>query len=74
MVPDHTILTDLVTISMPYGKYQGRLLLDLPEPYLVWMQQKQAWPSGRLGILLQSLLEIRENGLIGLLYEIQRRL
>ncbi len=35
--PDPQLLRDLVTQEMPFGKYQGRLLADLPEPYLVWM-------------------------------------
>ncbi len=47
---------------MPYGKYQGTLLMDLPGPYLVWMSKK-GFPSGELGTLLQLMNEIDTNGL-----------
>jgi len=56
------ILQDLVTKRMPYGKYKGRLLCDLPEPYLVWYHQK-GFPEGQLGMLLNTLYEIKLNGL-----------
>jgi uncharacterized protein len=56
------ILTDLVSIKMPFGKYQGRLLCDLPQPYLVWLYRK-GFPKGKLGILLSALYEIKLNGL-----------
>jgi len=47
---------------MPFGKYAGTLLIDLPEPYLVWMRQ-EGFPGGELGIMLQSVYEIKVNGL-----------
>ena len=47
---------------MPFGKYRGRLLIDLPEPYVVWFAQK-GMPRGKLGELLQSIYEIKLNGL-----------
>ena len=56
---------DLVAIAnmeMPFGKYQGRRLIDLPEPYLVWFAN-QGFPEGRLGLLLGLTLEIKTNGL-----------
>ena len=56
------ILTDLVSKKMPFGKYQGRILSDLPQPYLVWLARK-GFPKGKLGILLSSLYEIKLNGL-----------
>ena len=56
------ILTDLVSIKMPFGKYQGRILSDLPQPYLVWLARK-GFPKGKLGTLLSSLYEIKLNGL-----------
>lgn len=64
--PDKKILTELVTVRMPFGRYQGRLLCDLPEPYLVWFRQK-GFPRGRLGQQLQTLYEIKSNGLEALL-------
>ncbi len=67
--PDPKILTDLTTMKMPFGKYKGRVLKDLPEPYLVWFHNK-GFPKGKLGILLNTLYEIKLNGLEYLLNEI----
>jgi len=59
---DKKILLDLVNMKMPYGKYKGRFLYQLPEPYLVWYNQK-GFPDGKMGILLGTLYEIKLNGL-----------
>ncbi|PLX22560.1 MAG: hypothetical protein C0597_02330, partial [Marinilabiliales bacterium] len=56
------ILIDLVKTRMPYGKYKGSLICDIPEPYLVWYNQK-GFPAGKIGILLATLYEIKLNGL-----------
>jgi len=56
------MLLDLVTMQMPFGKYKGRLLCDLPESYLVWFHQ-EGWPPGKLGQLIATLYEIKLNGL-----------
>ena len=56
------ILLELVTMKMPFGKYKDRILCDLPEPYLLWFHQK-GFPSGKLGVLLSTLYEIKLNGL-----------
>jgi uncharacterized protein (DUF3820 family) len=66
------ILIDIVTQTMPFGKYKGRLLCDIPEDYLVWMH-KQGFPSGNLGMCLNTLYEIRLNGLEHLIYEVRSR-
>jgi uncharacterized protein len=63
---DKTVLLDIVSMKMPFGKYKGRVLCDLPEPYLVWFNSK-GFPNGRLGMLLQTLYEIKLNGLEHLL-------
>jgi uncharacterized protein (DUF3820 family) len=55
-------LVKLATTRMPYGKYKGRLLMDLPGPYLLWMA-KEGFPAGTLGDLLQVMNEIDMNGL-----------
>lgn len=55
-------LISLVTMQMPFGKYAGRVLIDLPEPYLLWFEKK-GFPNGNLGRLLGIALEIKRNGL-----------
>jgi len=62
MKPDKEIFKALVTMKMPYGKYKGRILCDIPEPYLVWYHQK-GFPDGKIGMLLATLYEIKLNGL-----------
>ena len=54
-------LQKLVTMAMPYGKYQGWLLADLPGAYLAWFARK-GFPPGELGQLLARALEIDHNG------------
>jgi uncharacterized protein len=60
--PDPELMIKLAKMRMPYGKYKDRLLLDLPEPYLVWFSQ-QGFPEGRLGDMLRIMYEIKLNGL-----------
>ena len=55
-------LIKLTRITMPFGKYQGRLLIDLPESYVLWFHDK-GFPEGELGRLLGLLYEIKLNGL-----------
>ncbi|MHA7880803.1 MAG: DUF3820 family protein [Saccharospirillum sp.] len=55
-------LVELANTSMPFGKYRGQSLIRLPEPYLLWFQQK-GWPPGRLGQLMALALLIRSEGL-----------
>jgi uncharacterized protein (DUF3820 family) len=59
-------LQKLVTMAMPYGKYQGWLLADLPGAYLAWFA-RNGFPPGELGQLLALALEIDHNGLSALL-------
>jgi uncharacterized protein len=59
---DKASLVKLANTRMPFGKYQGRLLMDLPGPYLLWMAKK-GFPSGELGKLLELMNEIDINGL-----------
>ena len=66
ILPDKTVLLDLVKVRMPFGRYKGVLLYELPEPYLVWFHQK-GFPKGRLGMLLSTLYEIKLYGLESLL-------
>ncbi|RPA69201.1 hypothetical protein EF405_05190 [Cyclobacteriaceae bacterium YHN15] len=68
---DREILLDLVTKTMPFGKYKGRLLCDVPEEYLIWLQRK-GFPEGKLGMWLNTLYEIRINGLEGMFVELKK--
>ncbi|ALP54414.1 hypothetical protein Tel_15370 [Candidatus Tenderia electrophaga] len=59
---DPALLLKLAAYRMPFGKYTGRLLIDLPEPYVVWFANK-GFPKGELGDLLRIVHEIKVNGL-----------
>jgi len=63
---DPSALPRLANARMPFGRYAGFLLLDLPEPYLIWFARK-GYPPGELGEQLASIYAIKENGLEGLL-------
>jgi uncharacterized protein (DUF3820 family) len=65
-LPGREELTELLSARMPFGKYKGSALIDLPEPYLVWFQ-RQGFPRGKLGAQLQTVLAIKSNGLMPLL-------
>lgn len=56
------VLIETINVTMPFGKYAGRKLIDLPEPYLVWFN-KQGFPKGKLGEQLALMYEIKLNGL-----------
>ncbi|MGD1972236.1 MAG: DUF3820 family protein [Desulfobacterales bacterium] len=60
--PDATVMLKLAKMRMPFGKYKDRLLVDLPEPYVVWFAQK-GFPDGQLGDMLRMVYEIKVNGL-----------
>lgn len=64
--PDPTYLSDLVRIPMPFGKYKDVLLCDLPVSYLEWFN-RNGFPKGKLGMLLETMYEIKMNGLDHLL-------
>lgn len=59
-------LKDIANMKMPFGKYGGRALIDLPEEYLLWFRKK-GFPSGKLGLLLEMTLEIKIEGLESLI-------
>ena len=63
------VLKAAIHQTMPFGKYQGRRLIDLPEPYLVWFH-KQGFPKGKLGEQLALMYEIKLNGLEDMLREL----
>ena len=55
-------MLDLVKMQMPYGKYKGYLICNIPESYLLWYKDK-GFPKGKLGDLMATMFEIRVNGL-----------
>ncbi len=59
---DPKVMLKLARYKMPFGKYQGCLLIDLPEPYVIWFANK-GFPKDELGKLLAIVLEIKVNGL-----------
>lgn len=63
---DEDVLRQLLTQTMPFGKYQGRILADLPGHYLNWFA-RNGFPKGQLGALLALMHEIDHNGLKDLL-------
>ncbi|QCP80603.1 hypothetical protein D0C27_01300 [Alcaligenes faecalis] len=65
-------LLALLNTTMPYGKYKGRLLADLPGHYLNWFA-REGFPSGRLGQLLTLMHELDHNGLKSLLDPLRPR-
>ncbi|MAG76146.1 MAG: hypothetical protein CL811_05225 [Colwelliaceae bacterium] len=72
MLPDNQAeLIDAINQTMPFGKYAGRKLLQLPEPYLVWFNSN-GFPEGKLGKQLALVYEIKLNGLEGMLKPLLR--
>lgn len=70
---NHEHLQLLVTREMPFGKYKGRLIADLPGNYLNWFARK-GFPSGELGQLLALMQELDHNGLSSLLDPLRKGL
>ena len=70
--PNAALLLQLVEMKMPFGKYKDQLLCDLPVSYLEWFSKK-GFPKGRLGMLLQTMYEIKINGLEYLLTPLKKK-
>ncbi len=70
-MPDGSMLQQLITMHMPFGKYKGIILRNLPISYLEWFARK-GFPQNKLGALLQCLLEIKMNGLEELLDKLEK--
>lgn len=69
---DSEQLQRLLTTEMPYGKYKGRLIADLPGNYLNWFA-REGFPAGDLGRLLALMHEIDHNGLSALLDPLRKK-
>jgi uncharacterized protein (DUF3820 family) len=72
MEQDPKQLIKLAHTKMPFGKYEGRYLIDLPEYYVVWYSNK-GFPKGELGQQLQLVYELKLNGLEELIRNIRKR-
>jgi len=72
MFQDKQFLIDLSKMKMPFGKYMGRYLIDLPEHYIIWYKNK-GFPSGKLGKQLELVYELQLNGLEDIVREIKKR-
>ncbi|MBW7867292.1 MAG: DUF3820 family protein [Brumimicrobium sp.] len=62
MTENQQELIELANTKMPFGKFKGLFLIDIPEPYYVWYRQK-GFPKGKLGNQMQIIYEIKVNGL-----------
>ena len=62
MAPNSEDLLKLVNTKMPFGRFSGMTLIDLPEPYVVWFY-REGLPEGEIGRLLGLLYEVKANGL-----------
>ncbi len=73
MIPElrPEILKEICETEMPFGKYKGVFLVDLPINYLEWFQ-RQGMPKGKLGMQLSTINEIKLNGLIDLLAPLRK--
>jgi uncharacterized protein len=66
------LLELLVTREMPFGKYKGRIIADLPGHYLAWFA-REGFPAGQLGQLLALMYELDHNNLVGLIDPLRTR-
>lgn len=66
-IPDKRVLIELANARMYFGKFKGKLLIEIPEPYYVWYNQK-GFPEGKLGEQLAMMYEIKANGLEELIW------
>lgn len=64
------ILKEICVMKMPFGKYEGTILIDLPVSYLEWFN-RNGMPKGKLGMQLSTVYEIKLNGLMDLLAPIR---
>ena len=66
------LLLEIVRMKMPFGKYKGIYLCDLPDFYLEYFLRNGGFPKGKLGQLMATVYEIKLNGLQDILVELKR--
>ncbi|HRG38447.1 MAG TPA: DUF3820 family protein [Bacteroidia bacterium] len=71
MIPDPSLLLQLVEMKMPFGKYEGHIICNLPISYLEWFN-RNGFPKGKLGVLLSTMYEIKLNGLESILSPLKK--
>jgi uncharacterized protein (DUF3820 family) len=69
--PNPEILKKTITLKMPFGRFEGRLIADLPISYLEWFVRKGGFPKGQLGEVMQTVYEIKVNGLEDILTKLK---
>lgn len=70
MRPDHDFLVQTAKMKMPYGKYKGTYLSEIPEYYIVWYKNK-GFPEGKLGKMMELVYELQLNGIEDILRKIR---
>ena len=68
---DHKQLIELAWYKMPFGAHKGKFLSELPEPYYIWFR-RQGFPQGKLGNYMQTVCDMKVNGIENLLREIRK--
>jgi len=68
----HELLIELAHYRMPFGKYKGTYLVDIPEAYYIWFRQ-HGYPEGKLGRLFKEMYEIKLNGLEDVLRDVKKK-
>ena len=70
MIPDTKVLIELAYAKMPFGKFKGSYLVDIPEAYYIWFRKK-GFPPGKLGMQMQSMYDIKVNELESLVRKVR---
>ncbi len=70
-VAQRDFLIKLANTKMPFGKYKDTYLIDIPEYYIVWYHQK-GFPKGKLGLQMQTVYELKLNGLENILRNLRK--
>ncbi|AUC79110.1 hypothetical protein CW736_06815 [Nonlabens sp. MB-3u-79] len=68
---DHNLLIEMAWYKMPFGAHKGKFLSEVPESYYIWFR-RQGFPTGKLGNYMQTVFDMKVNGIEGMLREIRR--